>query len=84
MINQISTTFRPQLFPQLIAGYWKVFALMAVGFILHFSPDRWEKAWCKTVIRLPLAGKAALLLVLIYLAVQMKSAEVQPFIYFQF
>ena len=84
MIKQICTTFRPQLFPQLIAGYWEVFVLMALGFILHFCPDRWENACCKTVIRLPLAGKAALMLVLIYLVIQMKSTEIQPFIYFQF
>lgn len=84
MIKQICTTFRPQLFPQLIAGYWEVFALMALGFFLHFCPDRWESACCKTVIRLPLMGKAVLMLALIYLVIQMKSTEIQPFIYFQF
>ena len=84
MIKQICTTFRPQLFPQLIAGYWEVFALMALGFFLHFCPDRWENACCKTVTRLPLMGKAVLMLALIYLVIQMKSTEIQPFIYFQF
>lgn len=29
-------------------------------------------------------GKAVLLVALIYLVIQMKSADVQPFIYFQF
>jgi len=38
MIKQICTTFRPQLFPQLIAGYWEVFALMALGFLSAFLP----------------------------------------------
>ena len=84
MIKQICTTFRSQLFPQLIAGYWEVFALMALGFFLHFCPDRWENACCKTVTRLPLMGKAVLMLALIYLVIQMKSTEIQPFIYFQF
>ena len=84
MIKQICTTFRPQLFPQLIAGYWEVFVLMALGFFLHFCPDRWENACCKTVTRLPLMGKAVLMLALIYLVIQMKSTEIQPFIYFQF
>ena len=32
MLRQIFTTFRPQLFPQLVAGYWEVFALMALGY----------------------------------------------------
>ena len=46
MLGQIFTTFRPQLFPQLLEGYWKVFALMLLGFLLHFAPDSWENAAC--------------------------------------
>ena len=84
MLKQIFTTFRPQLFPQLVEGYWEVFALMALGYLLHFVPDSWELACTKTVIRLPLLGKAVLMLAVIYLVIQMKSSEIQPFIYFQF
>lgn len=84
MLKQIGTAFRPQLFPQLIAGYWEVFALMGLGYVLHFLPDSWERGCTKTIIRLPLVGKAVLLVALIYLVIQMKSADVQPFIYFQF
>ena len=84
MLGQIFTTFRPQLFPQLLEGYWKVFALMLLGFLLHFAPDSWENAACRGVIRLPFVGKAVLMIALIYLVIQMKSSEIQPFIYFQF
>lgn len=84
MLRQIFTTFRPQLFLQLITGYWEVFALMGLGYFLHFVPDSWERACTKTVIRLPLAGKAVLVVCMIYLVIQMKSSEIQPFIYFQF
>ena len=38
MLKQIFTTFRPQLFPQLVEGYWEVFALMALGYLLHLCP----------------------------------------------
>ena len=84
MLRQIFTVFRPQLLPQLLAGYWEVFALMGLGYVLHFLPDSWERACTKTVIRLPLLGKAVLMIVLIYLVIQMKSSDIQPFIYFQF
>ena len=76
--------FRPRLFTQLVEGYWEVFALMSLGFFLHFVPDSWEHACCKAVIRLPLIGKALLLVAMVYLVIQMKSSEIQPFIYFQF
>ncbi|ADV43112.1 MBOAT family protein [Bacteroides helcogenes] len=84
MLRQIFTAFRPQLLPQLLEGYWSVFALMALGYFLHFAPGSWERGCTKAVVRLPLLGKAVLMVVIIYLVIQMKSSEIQPFIYFQF
>lgn len=84
MLKQIFTAFRPQLFPQLVEGYWRVFGLMLLGYLLHFAPDSWEDAMSRSVIRLPLIGKAVVLVALIYVVIQMKSTEIQPFIYFQF
>ena len=59
-------------------------AILLLGFLLHFAPDSWENAVCRGVIRLPFVGKAVLMVALIYLVIQMKSSEIQPFIYFQF
>ncbi|MDR1003835.1 MAG: MBOAT family protein [Prevotellaceae bacterium] len=84
MIHRIATQLHPELLPQLITGYPVVFALMALGFLLHFCPDKWEAGCSRAVVRLPLAGKALLMLVLVYAVIQMKSAQIQPFIYFQF
>ncbi|MDR0895555.1 MAG: MBOAT family protein [Prevotellaceae bacterium] len=84
MIHRIVTQFHAELLPQLIAGYPAVFALMGVGFLLHFLPDSWEEGCSRTVIHLPLWGKTLLMLVLVYAVIQMKSAQIQPFIYFQF
>lgn len=84
MLHQIATAFCPQLFVQLVVNYWEVFALMALGYLLHFLPDSWERACTRAVIRLPLLGKVLLMVLMVYLVVQMKSAEIQPFIYFQF
>lgn len=84
MLTQMFTSFHPEVFTQLVAGYWKVFILMGVGYLLHFSPDSWQDACCKGVVKLPLLGKAFLLVALIYLVIQIKSSDIQPFIYFQF
>lgn len=84
MLRQITTAFNPQLFVQLMESYWQVFSLMLLGFILHFAPSKWEDACCRGVIRLPFVGKAVLVVMLIYLIIQIKSSDVQPFIYFQF
>ncbi len=84
MLKQIFFSFHPQLFAQLLEGYWQVFSLMLLGFGLHFVPDSWERKACNGMIRLPFLGKALLLVLLVYLVIQVKSSEVQPFIYFQF
>ncbi len=84
MIRQIFTSFHPELFGQLVGGYWKVFMLMAVGYLLHWCPDSWQNACSRGMIRLPLLGQAVVLIALIYLVIQVKSSDIQPFIYFQF
>lgn len=84
MLNQIFTSFHPEVFMQLVSGYWKVFLLMAVGFFLHFVPASWENAACNQVIRLSFPGKVLLLVMIIFLVIQIKSSDIQPFIYFQF
>lgn len=84
MIEQIATNFHPEVFVQLLNGYWRVFALMIVGFTLHFTPVKWEKAFSNSIVRLPLLGKVLVLVALVYLVIQVKSSEIQPFIYFQF
>lgn len=84
MLTQISTAFHPEVFTQLVTGYWKVFVLMGVGYLLHLSPDKWQEVCCRGVVKLPLIGQALVLIALIYLVIQVKSSDIQPFIYFQF
>jgi D-alanyl-lipoteichoic acid acyltransferase DltB (MBOAT superfamily) len=84
MIQQIFTHFQPQLFTQLISGYREVFVLMLLGYLLHFAPERWEQRLCRGVIRTPFVLQAVLLALVIYLVIQVKSSDIQPFIYFQF
>ncbi|MDR3119713.1 MAG: MBOAT family protein [Mediterranea sp.] len=84
MLGRIAFNFQPHLFGQLIDGYRYAFALMLLGFLLHFVSGKWEAAFSRCVIRLPLIGKVALMVLFVYLVIQVKSSEIQPFIYFQF
>ena len=84
MIGQVFSDFRPGVLPELLAGYKTVFMLIGVGYLLHWIPDKWEERTTNRVIELSFTWKAVILIVIIFLVVQMKSAEVQPFIYFQF
>ena len=84
MISQVATNFHPELLWQVISGYPWVFGLMAFGFISHYLPDSWQQ---RIVARLSMTNVivcALLITAVIYIVIQVKSSDIQPFIYFQF
>lgn len=84
MLEQIVYQFRPELFQSIIQGYPVVTAFMLAGYLLHFMPFSWESGVQKMVVNMPLFGKIAIFVLMVIWVVQMKSSEIQPFIYFQF
>jgi D-alanyl-lipoteichoic acid acyltransferase DltB (MBOAT superfamily) len=84
MINQILFFFHGEILLQFINGYTTVLALILIGFITHFMPRRVEFLTENWVSRSPVAVKAMMIVAVIWLVIQVKSAGIQPFIYFQF
>ncbi len=84
MIHQIAHYFHAEVFPQFVSAYPVVVALFVIGMLTHFLPEKWEE-WMKVTIgKSPLALQALYLVVIIWIVVQFKSSDIQPFIYFQF
>ncbi len=84
MISQILFHFSPQVLFEFISGYWTVLVFITSGYVLHFIPHSVDQAAERWTTQLPLAGKAFMLLAIIMICIQTKSASIQPFIYFQF
>lgn len=84
MLEQIAFHLRPELLLDIIKGYPTVSAFLVLGFLLHFMPASWESAVQKIVVEMSLIGKVILFLLMVIWVIQMKSSEIQPFIYFQF
>lgn len=84
MFSQIFNFFHREVFIQFIDRMPVIFALIMLGFIFHFMPLKVERRVQKILSGMPLIGKAVLLALAIWIAVQFKSADIQPFIYFQF
>lgn len=84
MIVQIFTHFKISIMFEFIAGYPGVFFLMVLGYLLHFVPDATYHQAELVVRKMPLIVKAACVVAVIIVVIQTKSAEIQPFIYFQF
>jgi alginate O-acetyltransferase complex protein AlgI len=84
VLTQITTNFNISILSDFISGYKMVFVLMLIGYLLHFVPQTIEKQAEDWVTQMPLIAKAVCLTLVIVIVLQIKSAGVQPFIYFQF
>lgn len=84
VLSQIVTSFNAQVFVQMITGYWGVFVLMLIGYITHFMPIQLVAKVSRTIQLSPLFIQALLIVLITYIVIQIKTADVQPFIYFQF
>ena len=84
MLQQIANNFHPDVAWQWASGYPQVLTLMVVGYVLHFVPASVKSDIRRQMARLPWWAYVVLLVAMAYLVIQFKSAEVQPFIYFQF
>ena len=84
MLLQIRDNFNTAIIPQVIAGYAPAFALIAAGYVLHFSPSAAAEGLRMRLVRAPFAAQVMAAAVVVWIVMQMKSADIQPFIYFQF
>jgi alginate O-acetyltransferase complex protein AlgI len=84
IIGRIFQDFDLKIFFVFIAGYKGVVILMIVGYALHLLPKTVELRAQQQVTKAPLLAKAGLVAFVILVIVQIKSAAIQPFIYFQF
>lgn len=84
VFNQIISFFKPEVFTQFLAAYPFVVLFIVIGYLLHFTPKSWELKSEMILSKTPLLGKALLLVAVIWFAAQVRSADMVPFIYFQF
>lgn len=84
MIHQIRFNLTLANMWEILAGYQQVFWLMLVGYLLHMVPSRMEKLIEGEFVKAPLWAQSLALAIIAWAIIQTYSAEVQPFIYFQF
>ena len=84
MLNQMFTDFVGTGIWERVVSYNKVFLLILLGFVIHLLPYRWKDAAKSWFIDVPDLVKVAIVALVIFISYQAKTADVQPFIYFQF
>ena len=84
MVNQIGSSWNLSQIPEIVSNYWKVFALVIAGMIIHWLPDRWKRWYRINFAMLPLPVMAVAVVIVVFVIYQFITADLQPFIYFQF
>ncbi len=84
MLGQIFNFFHADIIPQFVQGYTYILGLMVLVLVLHSFPEDWRYKLETLVVKTPMIGKAILLAFVIWIAIQAKSADLQPFLYFKF
>ena len=84
MLHQIFFDFNAPVIPQVLTGYTAVFAFIAAGYALHFVPARIDERVRSSVTQAPMVLQVLLMAAMIWSVMQIKSSDIQPFIYFQF
>jgi D-alanyl-lipoteichoic acid acyltransferase DltB (MBOAT superfamily) len=84
MVNQIGGAWSNAIIPDFIWEYRWVVAMFCAGMLIHWLPTNWKRRYRLAFSAMPLwiiVGVVCLAIIVIY---QFVSAEMQPFIYFQF
>ncbi len=84
MVTQIGSAWDTSVIPAICAGYWKVFALVVAGMVIHLLPARFKRRYRIGFASLPLPVMAIAAAFIVFLLYQFVTADTQPFIYFQF
>lgn len=84
VLQQIFTFFQPEVFPQFIEAFMPVSIIMLLGYVIHFLPSKLEGYSIKALEKINLIGQSIVLALVIWISAQVRFADLQPFIYFQF
>jgi len=84
LLNQITSNFNGSIAFTFITSYYKIVLLILLGYALHLVPKKYETISLNWFTQSSTKVKLAIMLLVIVIFIQVKSAEIQPFIYFQF
>lgn len=84
VLNQIFNQFNPQIVFSFVTSYYKIVAAIVLGYSLHFVPKTFETKSVNWFTNASFSVKLVCVLAVIVVFIQVKSSEIQPFIYFQF
>lgn len=84
MVNQIGGAWNNAIIPDFLWEYRWVVAMFIAGMVIHWVPTNWKRRYRLAFSAMPLWVMVIAVCIAIVVIYQFVSAEMQPFIYFQF
>lgn len=84
IFDRLKNHFGAELTLDIIRGYALVFAVIALGYGIHWIPERMKEQYRLRFATLPLPVMSLVIVIFVFCLYQMISGDMQPFIYFQF
>jgi len=84
MVNQIGGAWSNAIIPDFLWAYRYVVAMFVCGMVIHWLPTNWKRRYRLWFSAMPLWLMVIVVCVAIIVIYQFVTAEMQPFIYFQF
>ena len=84
MVSKIGGKWDFSLIPQMLYEYRNVFIIFALGMIIHWLPEKFKRRYRLWFALMPLWVMAVVCVLVVFIIYQFISADLQPFIYFQF
>ena len=84
MVNQIGGAWSNAIIPDFLWEYRWVVAMFVAGMVIHWLPTNWKRRYRLWFSAMPLWLMVLAVCLAIVIIYQFVSAEMQPFIYFQF
>ncbi|MBR1877475.1 MAG: MBOAT family protein [Paludibacteraceae bacterium] len=84
MVNQIGGAWNNAIIPEFVYEYRWVVAMFIAGMAIHWLPANWKRRYRLWFSAMPLWLMVAVVCLAIFVIYQFVTADMQPFIYFQF
>lgn len=84
VVGQIFNNFKPELAGQVLSSYSEVLWLIVAAFLIHWIPRAYKDKLADYFVKVPMPLKAVAAVLVVVVLYQVKTSELQPFIYFQF
>ena len=84
LFDRIQNHFGLDLFFAVITSYKTVFLVMLAGYLIHWIPEHIKEGYRNIFTSSPIPVMGVVVVLTVFLLYQAMSADMQPFIYFQF